>query len=90
MQLGLATWRRASSIRQMTAAKNDGTPNLERVLLQELVHHPYRTVAIAAGLGYLIGTRLGGPLFALLSSTAGLKLASSLVMPLLDPPGESR
>ena len=69
----------------MTAAKKDGPPDLLAVLRREVEQHPYRSVAIAAGVGYLLGTRLGGPLVALLSSRVGLQLASSLVAPLFDP-----
>jgi len=49
------------------------------LLRRELEAHPYRTVALAAGIGYLLGTRLGGPLVSLVSSRFGPQLASSLL-----------
>jgi hypothetical protein len=68
----------------MTAPKRDAPPpDLLVALRQEIARHPYRTLAIAAGVGYLLGTRLGGPLIALLSSRAGIKVGSTLVAPLL-------
>jgi hypothetical protein len=68
----------------MTAPKKTDPRDLQGALLQELDLHPYRTVAIAAGIGYLLGTRLAGPLVAVLSRSVGPKLASSLLGPLLD------
>ncbi|MDB4968968.1 MAG: hypothetical protein JWN44_4657 [Myxococcales bacterium] len=69
----------------MTPPTKDVAAELYDRLRREIDAHPYRTVAIAAGVGYLLGTRLGGSLFALLSSRVGLQLASTLVAPLLDP-----
>jgi hypothetical protein len=68
------------------AAKKPAAPDLLGLLRHEVTVHPYRTIAIAAGLGYLLGTRLGGPLVSLVGSRAGLSLASSLLGPLLQPP----
>jgi hypothetical protein len=66
----------------MSAAENPPVPDLRRLLQHEVEAHPYRTVAIAAGLGYLLGTRFAGPLIGLLTSRMGVQLASSLLAPL--------
>lgn len=73
----------------MTASKKEAAPAVLEILQRELAQRPYRTIAIAAGVGYLLGTRLGGPLVALLSSRMGLALASSIA-PLLAAPAASQ
>jgi hypothetical protein len=69
----------------MTVLKKDVAPALLELLQHEVERHPYRTLGIAVGVGYVLGTRLGGPIVALLSSRMGLSLASSLA-PLLGAP----
>jgi len=54
-------------------------PDYYALLRQEVTAHPYRSVAIAAGIGYLLGSRLGGPLVSLLGTRLGPQLASSLL-----------
>ena len=68
----------------MTAPAKPASPDLYQTLREELVLHPYRTVAIAAGAGYLLGTRFGAPLIALLTSRMGVKIASLAIVPLLE------
>jgi hypothetical protein len=68
----------------MSAPAEDAAPALLAALRVQLERHPYRTVGLAAAVGYLLGTRLGGPLVTLLSSRPGLSLALS-VAPLLAP-----
>ena len=41
----------------MTLPKKHDGPDLIGMLRQEVERHPYRTVAIAAGIRYLLGTR---------------------------------
>lgn len=68
----------------MTAPKRLAEPDLFAMLSDEVAEHPYRTVAIAAGLGYLFGTRLGGPLVSILTTGKGQLLASSLIGSLIE------
>jgi hypothetical protein len=63
----------------VSAPKDDVAADLVRLVRREIAAHPYRTVAIAAGIGYLLGTRLGGPLLSLVSSRFGPQLSSSLI-----------
>lgn len=58
--------------------------HLQQTLQAELRAHPYRTIAIAAGLGYLLGTRLGRPLLALLAGRVATQIASNAIAPLID------
>ena len=53
-------------------------PSALGALQQELERHPYRTVALAAGVGYVLGTRLGGPLVRLFTGRVGVHLVSGL------------
>jgi hypothetical protein len=59
----------------MSATSKD-LPDLYDAVRVQLELHPYRTVAIAAGLGYLLGTRLAGPIVALLSSRLGVQASA--------------
>lgn len=55
---------------------------LERVQ-DELRVHPYRTLAIAAGLGCVLATRLGRSLVLPLVARAGMRMASTALAPWL-------
>jgi hypothetical protein len=66
------------------AAKKLDALDLTAALRRQLERHPYVTVALAAGVGFLLGTGLGGPLVALLTSRSGVALTSSLLAPLLE------
>jgi len=57
---------------------------LYRLVRAELNAHPYRTIAIAAGVGYVLGTRLGRSVLTLLAGRLGTHLASRAMAPLLD------
>jgi hypothetical protein len=63
----------------VSAPPAPGAADYYALLKQEVSAHPYRSLAIAAGLGYLLGSRLGGPLVSLLGSRLGPQLASSLI-----------
>jgi ElaB/YqjD/DUF883 family membrane-anchored ribosome-binding protein len=54
-------------------------------LRREVEAHPYRSLAIAAGVGYLLGTRLGAPVLSLVGSRLGSQVASSLLAALGQP-----
>lgn len=56
---------------------------LER-LQDELRAHPYRTLAIAAGVGGILATRIGRSLLLPLVARAGMQLASTALAPLLQ------
>jgi len=73
----------------VTAPRKVAGTDLETALRLQMKRHPYGTVAIAAGVGYLLGSRLGAPLVALFSSRIGVELTSSLLAPLLKSPGAS-
>jgi len=62
---------------------------LERVQ-QELRAHPYRTLAIAAGVGCVLATRFGRSLLLPLIARAGMRVASGGLGPLLDDLVERR
>jgi hypothetical protein len=56
----------------------------------ELRAHPYRTLAVAAGLGCVLGTRLGRALVLPLVARATVGLASTALAPWLDELQERR
>lgn len=72
----------------MSAPKSLTTTHLKAALRKQLERHPYGTVALAASIGYILGTRLGGPLLALLSSRIGMDLTSSLLAPSFEQAAE--
>jgi hypothetical protein len=63
----------------MTSTPTISAPELLGAMQHELARHPYRTVGIAVGIGYLLGTRIGKPLFSLVSGRLGIALASALL-----------
>lgn len=58
--------------------------DLYQLVRAELRAHPYRSIAIAAGVGYLLGTRVGGSMLRLLAGRLGEHLASRAMAPLVD------
>jgi hypothetical protein len=67
----------------MTSTPTISAPDVLAAVQRELARHPYRTVGIAVGIGYLLGTRIGKPLLSLVSGRLGIALASALVPPLV-------
>lgn len=74
----------------MTAPRQRSALDLYRLMRAELRAHPYRTIAIAAGVGYVLGTRLGGSLLTLLAGRLATHLASRALAPLIDDLSERR
>lgn len=58
--------------------------SVQRMLEDELRSHPYRTLAIAAGIGCALATRLGRSVLMPLMARAGMSMASRAIAPLLE------
>jgi hypothetical protein len=56
----------------------------------ELRTHPYRTLAIAAGIGCVLATRIGRSLVLPLVARAAMSMASATLAPLLQDLVEQR
>ena len=61
-----------------------------RMVEDELRTHPYRTLAVAAGIGCALATRLGRSVLMPLLARAGMSMASTSLAPLLDERLERR
>ena len=62
---------------------NDSSAQIVRAVRAELDQHPYRTLAIAAAVGLVLGTRRGASLLLPLAARIATALASTAIAPLL-------
>ena len=60
---------------------NDASALLVRTVRAELSEHPYRTLAIAAAVGLVLGTRRGASLLLPLFARVATSLASAAIAP---------
>jgi len=54
-----------------------------KILREEIKARPYRTIGIAAGVGFVLGSGLGRAIVALLSSRIGRELGAAILAPSL-------
>lgn len=62
---------------------SDATAQIVRAVHAELEQHPYRTLAVAAAVGLVLGTRRGASLLLPLAARVATTLASSAIAPML-------
>lgn len=62
---------------------NDAPTQIVRAVRAELDQHPYRTLAVAAAVGLVLGTRRGALLLLPLAARVATALASTAIAPLL-------
>jgi hypothetical protein len=67
---------------------NDTPAHIVRIVRAELSGHPYRTLAVAAAVGLVLGTRRGASLLLPLFARVATALASTALAPLLSEPAE--
>ena len=63
---------------------NGTSTQIVRTVRAELRSHPYRTLAIAAGVGLVLGTRRGASLLLPLFARVATVMASTAIAPLLS------
>jgi hypothetical protein len=63
---------------------NDASGRIVEAVRAELSEHPYRTLAIAAAVGLVLGTRRGASLLLPLFARVATALASTAIAPLLS------
>jgi hypothetical protein len=63
---------------------NDASGQIVEAVRAELSEHPYRTLAIAAAVGLVLGTRRGASLLLPLFARVATALASTAIAPLLS------
>ena len=62
---------------------SDAPAHIGRAVPAELSEHPYRTLAVAAAVGLVLGTRRGASLLLPLVARIATALASTAIAPLL-------
>ena len=63
---------------------NDTSAQIVGAVRAELSEHPYRTLAVAAAVGLVLGTRRGASLLLPLFARVATALASTAIAPLLS------
>jgi hypothetical protein len=69
---------------------SDASAPIVRAVRAELDQHPYRTLAVAAAVGLVLGTRRGASLLLPLAARVATALASTAIAPLLRDLEERR